>query len=134
LESELLNKNIWEKLKNNPKSLHIKLNEYNETVKYELKRIMEYAKNLVLTQYERKTSHPSIKKTLTGYTVQLNCFKRQKTKQRKNICKSQWYIRFNIETNELKLTCNYLCNHLLPDNSSKYPSISYFYYLNYSSY
>ncbi len=56
MESELLNKNIWEKLKNNPKSLHIKLNEYNETVKYELKRIMEYAKNLLNM---KEKHHPS---------------------------------------------------------------------------
>ena len=112
-------KNIWNKLKNHTR-FGINLTELSgAAARKECEKIIEYSRNLVVTQLDWSGSFKNIRKTTFGYSVQFACSNGR--------CKSSWYIRINNSTNEVKASCKKPCDHLISIEKSKFLIlISYF--------
>ena len=113
--TEALNKDIWSKLKNNSNNgKHVIVRQLIETEKQtECKNLINYSTNLVKTEFDHKVSLNRMTKTHKGYTVRMHCTKR------KSDCNSNWYVRINVTTCSVIVTCNNPCQHCISTEPSK---------------
>lgn len=96
---------MWKKIKNNSKDgERIKRLSLDEESKTECKKLIDYARNLVKTQFNRKTTFQRITKNVKGYGIRLVCSKNR-------ICSTRWPVRFNIPNNIVSVVCNQVCEH-----------------------
>ena len=74
---------------------------------------IDFIKNHISTEFDKKTTSARIRKTKIGYSVQFFCSKNPN-------CNSRWLIRINITNNKVNLSCNQLCKHSLSAEPSIY--------------
>ncbi len=114
-----LNLDIWKRLSNNSKDgERIKRKELKDQDKIECKKIIDFSRNLIAKEFNRKTTFQRITKNMNGYAVRLVCSKNRK-------CNTRWPIKFLIPENRIHVTCNELCNHFLSDKLGNYKFFSF---------
>ena len=105
-----MNRELWSQLTNNSKygnGINVKDLPVGEEKLKECKKIIAYTKNLIKTQFDRSVSFCYMSRTITGYTIHLQC------SMSSSGCSSNWSCKINITSNQVSITCNKPCLHLL---------------------